>query len=257
MKDTDFTTPLTPDRMASLLGMADEDAEPILFKRLQQITATFELGYAEVGLICREVDSYLLWEKRIDPETGQPCTSFTRWVRVCCPRSYPTAYAAMRDVESLKDIPDQHLSQIPASNFPIVKQLSTAVRSDPEVLEAAKTQNTEGLVEHVRANHPEQHIERTKILRVPLDESAMGKVEELFKQAQLRGAKNRSEALEMICAEAELQWRLEAEIEEAATNLEDRSIPMRQGENEMDTITLTRLQWNELNRKITDAGQTP
>ena len=74
------------------------------------------------------------------------------------------------------------------------------------------------LVEHVRANHPEQHIERTKILRVPLDESAMDKVEELFKQAQLRGAKNRSEALEMICAEAELQWRLESEIEQVVLN---------------------------------------
>jgi hypothetical protein len=221
MKDMEFTTQLTPDKMASLLGMADEDSEPILFNRLQQITSTFELGYAEVGLICREVDAYLLWEKRIDPETGQPCASFTRWVRVCCPRSYATVYAAMRDIESLKDIPDQHLSQIPASNFPIVQQLSTAVRAEPDVLEAAKTQNTKGLVEHVRANYPDQHIERTRFLRLPLDESVMEKVEDLFKQAQLRGARNRSEALEMICAEAELQWRMEAEIEQVMTENKD------------------------------------
>ncbi len=221
MKDTDFTSQLTPDKMASLLGLADEDSEPILFNRLQQITSTFELGYAEVGLICREVDAYLLWEKRTDPETGQPCVSFTRWVRVCCPRSYATVYAAMRDIESLKDIPDQHLSQIPASNFPIVQQLSTSVRAEPDVLEAAKTQNTKGLVEHVRANYPDQHIERTRFLRLPLDESVMEKVEELFKQAQLRGARNRSEALEMICAEAELQWRMEAEIEQVMTENKD------------------------------------
>ncbi len=222
MKDMDFTNQsLTPDKMASLLGLADEDSEPILFNRLQQITSTFELGYAEVGLICREVDNYLLWEKRIDPETGQPCASFTRWVRVCCPRSYATVYAAMRDIESLKDIPDQHLSQIPASNFSVVQQLSTSVRAEPDVLEAAKTQNTKGLVEHVRANYPDQHIERTRFLRLPLDESVMEKVEDLFKQAQLRGARNRSEALEMICAETELQWRMEAEIEQVMTENKD------------------------------------
>lgn len=221
MKNTDFTSQLTPDKMASLLGLADEDSEPILFNRLRQITSTFELGYAEVGLICREVDAYLLWEKRINPETGQPCTAFTQWVRACCPRSYATVYAAMRDIESLKDIPDQHLSQIPASNFPIVQQLSTSVRAEPDVLEAAKTQNTKGLVEHVRANYPDQHIERTRFLRLPLDESVMEKVEELFKQAQLRGARNRSEALEMICAEAELQWRMEAEIEQVMTENKD------------------------------------
>ena len=213
---TDFDIDGRP--LSEVLGLSDEDAEHALFSYMKNFEDQFTFSYARIGLICREVEAYLLWEKRIDPETGQPCTSFTRWVRVCCPRSYPTVYAAMRDVEALKDIPDQHLSQIPASNFPIVKQLSTAVRSDPEVLEAAKTQNTEGLVEHVRANHPEQHIERTKILRVPLDESAMDKVEELFKQAQLRGAKNRSEALEMICAETELQWRLESEIEQVVLN---------------------------------------
>lgn len=214
-KDTDFTTQLTPDKMTDLLGLADEDAEPILFNRLQQIAHTFELGYAEVGLICREVDAYLLWEKRIDPETGQPCASFTRWVRVCCPRSYATVYAAMRDIESLKDIPDHDLSQIPASNFPIVQQLSTSVRAEPDVIEAAKTQNTKGLVDHVRANYPDQAIEHSKMLRFKMSSSAAERVEMALKMAQLKGANNWPDALELICAEAMEAWRYEEEIESA------------------------------------------
>ena len=204
--------------LSEIREMPDTEQAQFFSKRLGELDHASRMSYAELGILAREVDAYLLFQYVIDPETNEPFNSFSRWVRVMAPYCYSNVFAALRDVEALKDIPDQHLSQIPASNFPIVKQLSTAVRSDPEVLEAAKTQNTEGLVEHVRANHPEQHIERTKILRVPLDESAMDKVEELFKQAQLRGAKNRSEALEMICAETELQWRLESEIEQVVLN---------------------------------------
>ena len=198
----DINSSITPDLMTAILGLADEDAEPILFRRLAQIVSTMELGYMEVGLICREVDAYLLWEKRIDPETGQPCTSFSRWVHVCCPRSYATVYAAMRDVEALKDIPDQHLAEIPSSNVPVVKQLSTAVRADPKVLHAAKTKRNEEFVEQIRRDHPDQHIEARKLLRFKLEESAAERVEAALRMAEAKGAKNWSEALELICEEA-------------------------------------------------------
>jgi hypothetical protein len=210
-----LVNPLTPDQIAVVLTLHDSESEPILFNRLQQIAATWELGYAEVGLICREVDAYLLWQQRPDPDTGEPCASFARWIHVCCPRSYSTVYAAMRDVEALKDVPDRHLAKIPASNFPIVKQLSTAVRNDPEVMAGAQTKCTEDFVEQIRRDHPGQAIERSRVLRFKLDESAADEVEAVIQMAEARGAKNWAEALEAICAEVKTQWLMESDIMDA------------------------------------------
>ena len=207
-----LVNPITPDQMALVLSLSDEEAEPVLFNRLQQIAYGWEMGYAEVGLICRYVDAYMLWEKRADPETGEVCTSFSRWIHVCCPRSFSTVYAAMRDVEALKDMPERAVAKIPASNFSIVKQLSTAVRNDPEVIEGAQTKPTADFVEQIRRDHPGQAIEHSRTLRFKLDESAANEVESTIQLAESRGAKNWAEALEAICSEAKTQWLMESEI---------------------------------------------
>lgn len=213
-----LVNPLTPDQMMIVLALPDEQSEPILFKRLQEIAYGWEYSYAEVGLICREVDAYLLWEKRIDPDTGELCASFSRWIHACCPRSYSTVYAAMRDMEALKDIPDCDLAKIPASNFPIVKQLSTAVRKDRKVLDGAQTKRTGDFVEQIRADHPDQAIEHSRVLRFKLEDSAAAEVESVITLAEMRGAKSWAEALEAICAEAKTQWLLESEIMESLEN---------------------------------------
>ena len=226
MESTTLITPITHERMADILGLPDEKAEPIFFSRLQQIAATWELGYAEVGLICRQVDAYLLWEKRIDPETGEPCASFSRWVHVCCPRSFATVYAAMRDVEELKDVPAEHVAKIPASNFPVMKQLSSAVRNDPQVLEAAKSQNAEQFVETIRRDHPNQHIEHRQLLRFRPVESAAAKIKEALNRAEQMGAHNWDEALEWL-AQWAMDW-LEFKSEEMKIDAAMKDLPTDQ-----------------------------
>jgi hypothetical protein len=123
----------------------------------------------------------------------------------------------MRDVEELKDIPAEHLAEIPQANFPILKQLSTEVRAEPQVIEAAKSKSAEEFTEQIRKDHPDQHLDTRKMLRVNMDESALAKVEEAILEAMKRGATSRGEALEAICAEALLEWQLEREIEAALT----------------------------------------
>lgn len=52
------------------------------------------------------------------------------------------------------------------------------------------------------------------MLRINLEESALAVVEEAILIALQRGAHSRGEALEMVCAEALLEWRYEKEIQE-------------------------------------------
>jgi hypothetical protein len=209
-----MTDAVTPDRMAVILRMGNVSAEFALFDRLRYLDRTTKLAYSEIGYISLTVQAYQLHEHRTDLQTGKPC-SFTRWIRLAAPWGYSQAFAAMRDVEELKDIPAEHLAEIPQSNFPILRQLSTAVRVEPQVIEAAKSKTSKAFVEQIRKDYPEQHLETRKTLRFTVDESLAAKVEEAIAQAMERGATTRSEALEQICAEAMEQWTIEKAFEEA------------------------------------------
>ena len=209
-----MTDAITPDAMVAVLKLPNVQAESTLFDRLRYLDRMTKLAYSEIGFISLTVQRYRLHEYRLDEELQKPF-SFTRWLRKACPWGYGVAFAAMRDVEELKDIPAEHLAEIPQSNFPILRQLSTAVRAEPQVIEAAKTQTAADFTEQIRKDHPEQHIESRKILRVNMDESALAKVEEAICEAMGRGATSRGEAMEMIAAEALLEWRFEQTLTEA------------------------------------------
>ena len=189
--------------------------EQSYFDECQAIDNASKYSYARVGIICRDVKNRLLWQHR--------AKSFHEWVKIACPWSFATAHASLRDVEELADVPEKDLAAIPASNFPIMKQLSTAVRAEPQVLEGAKTKPTEKFVEQIRETHPEQHLDAKKPMRFFPDESAAVKIEEALEMAMRHGAANRSEALELIAYCALEQWQLEDEIEAAAARITDES----------------------------------
>jgi hypothetical protein len=205
--------------MVGILRLSTVDAERALFERLRYLDRLEKLSYAEKGFISKTVQTYALHECRTDPKTGHSC-SFTRWIRLAAPWGYDTAFAAMRDVEALVDIPAEHLAEIPRSNFPVLKQLSTAVRGDAKVIEAAKVLEVDQFVEQIRRDHPDQHLETSKILRVRMDESAMVKVEEAIAEAMNRGATTKGDALEMIAAEALLEWKFEEAMSKATESVE-------------------------------------
>ena len=104
--------------------------ESLIFARLQAWDKAI-LSRTEIGILCREVRDTPLWQCR--------CESFESWMSLAAPRARSTAYQYLREVTELQDIPDEHLSQIRGENVDTVMHLSTAVRAEPEVLEAAKT----------------------------------------------------------------------------------------------------------------------
>lgn len=204
--DEYVTQTITPHIMASVLKMTDCQAEQTLFSRLRLLDRTEKLSHAERGYICRIVKEHRLHEQRLD--NGHPC-SMNRWITLACPWGHSTVFQAMKDVEDLKDIPPEHLAEIPQANFPVMKQLSTQVRSEPAVLEAAKTQQSEEFAQTIQRDYPDQHIQARKLLRFAPEESALVVIEEALRKAMELGAKNRSEALEYIALEALTQWQLD------------------------------------------------
>jgi hypothetical protein len=180
------------------------------FAKLRAFDESWRVSYMEAGIIARQVHDGLLWKER--------CANFHEWIREAAPYGFATVYRAMEDVRSLSDIPDDHLAKITQANVPIVRQLSTAVRNNPAVLEAAQTKPSSELLGQIRRDYPDQHLEAKKALRFSLDESAAAKIEEALTMAMARGAHNRSEALEAVAQEAMVHWEYDAKIEEAFSN---------------------------------------
>ena len=194
--------------------------EEAIFSRIQLLDRTWKLSYAEAGILCLKVNTEMLWQTRLDPTTGLPCASWTQWVKIAAPYSYATVFQAVRDCEELSDVPESELSQITRGNFGLMKQLSSAVRADPRVLQCAKTMKAEEFTEEIRKEYPTQHLETRKILRfVGVAESAAEQIEQALAMAEARGSQTRNESLEAIAVEALQTWAMEEEIEKMAAEM--------------------------------------
>jgi hypothetical protein len=181
-------------------------AEAMIFDRIQAVVGTMEMGFAEVGILGCYVDESGIWKERVDPATGQPCTSANQWLMLAAGRSRSSCFDARAKVKILlaENISADDIAQIPASNFKPLMKCSTAVRKDPEVLKAARTDK---LFEHVQVAHPSQALESEKVFRVVLDASAHAKVEETITRVMEVEGWSRSEALEGIMADVKEEWR--------------------------------------------------
>lgn len=207
---------------STYLSLPDEQAESTIFETLQLIDATFRIGYATAGIMARVCKRRSLWQYRIDPVTGFPCRSWTRWLVLAMP-SKSTAFDACRDIEALcegveevdQDAWMAQLAGVRQSNFGTLKQLSTAVLHDPKVIEAAKTQEPEHFVETLRDKHPDQAIERKKSLRLNPDESQYLKIMEFVELAKERGCVTVEDAIEAACVNTMQDWQLEHQVEDS------------------------------------------
>lgn len=164
--------------MTDYTQLEDSEAERAIFAHMRNIDKSERLNYAAKGLLAREVEDRGLWKLHEDPSTGLPCRSFNRWVMVACPYGHSSVRGALAYIRVLRDIPDADLAEIPPSNFPTMKMLSTAVRAKTEVLEAAKTQKAEVFVETLRRTEPDQHVSRRRPLRLNPTEEQRAEIDE-------------------------------------------------------------------------------
>lgn len=160
---------ITLANLSDVLALPDELAADALNKRmivLDEISRLHERSFVERGIIIREFERRQLWKHLTDPETGQSFPNLTAWLScdnfLGCRR---TNFEAKRTLAMLEDVPQAQLIDIPKANLHTLTQLSTAVRNDPGVLEAARTMPREAFEEKVEKEHPTQHLESRKPLR--------------------------------------------------------------------------------------------
>lgn len=185
--------------------------ERALFDRMCVLDHTERTSYSERGRICLTVKNQMLHRERINPQTGSPCT-LTEWVRISAPWSYSTCFASMRDMELLSDIPSEDLIHVPECNFSILKQLSTAVRSQPAVIQAAKSKRSAEFIEHIQRHHADQHVESKETLRFIADATQAAEINKAIELSMERGAMSRTEAL----LDLSINYRSDVLLEELA-----------------------------------------
>jgi hypothetical protein len=192
--------------------MSDSQDEARIFNRLRAINDSWKCSYAAVGLLCKEVEDRRLWESR--------CASFTDWMALASPYATSQAYQALKDVRAVSDVPAEDLAEIPQANFSTLKRLSTHVRLQPEVLQAAKTMDSPHFAAKIQQDHPDQLIEARRWMRFHPEVSAAERIEQVLLRAFRRGAQSREEALEMALIEAEKSWDAEDAVKAVEDELE-------------------------------------
>jgi len=158
---------------------------------LESIDRVEDRSFIWRGIVLREIERRELWKDDKDALY----TSMNDWIHRAPGKSARDRYAALAAVEALKEIPLQDLSQIPRCNVETLQKMSSSVRVQPEVLEAAKG-SEDAFVAHVQAHHPDQHIQKrvkptlrlTPPVQDALDAYAAAYPEVTDRQGQLEGA---------------------------------------------------------------------
>ena len=181
--------------------LARPERAQYITEAVSQWCKEYATRFAVLGLMLYDFESERLWEEVIDPATGWPFGTFGQWMARCAPgeageaeppaRSW--AYAALKARKELLDIPAADYAQIREANVGTLLQLSTAVRRDPAVLEAARGNNP-ALIAHVKAHHKDQHIESPAKMLFNFTEGAKAEVEEAVQLAIERGDADNKES---------------------------------------------------------------
>lgn len=208
---------LLPVNLSDIIAMPDTEAAAAMNERmalLDHIHRIHERSYAERGIIVREFERRQLWQHLTDQDTGQPFPNFTAWISCSdflgCRR---VNFEAKRDMEMLKDVPAAKLIDVPKGNLKVLTQLSTAVRNDPGILEAAKTLPQNEFLAKVETDQPQQHIETQQRLIFSPGRSGAKVIEEMIAWALEHDiAGSRNEAIVRAAETALHEWELEEEL---------------------------------------------
>lgn len=203
--------------LADVIALPDEEASELLNQRMAaivQIDRLHERSYGERIIITREFERRQLWKHLEDPDTGQPFPHLTAWLSCSdylgCRR---VNFEALHDGKKLADIPADKLIDVPKGNLKVLTQLSTAVRSQPDILEAARKLPQDEFLEKVEKEQPLQHLEMRKPMRFSPGRSWAKTIEQAIAWALEHGiASSRDEALLRMAETALDSWLLEEEL---------------------------------------------
>jgi hypothetical protein len=181
--------------LIEMRALPDAYTAQLLDSHLRLLEQQWKRSFISRGLILIEMKQRQLWKHVLD-RNARPFTSLESWIVDAAPQSRSDCYAAMRAVEELRDIPREQLADIPRCNVATLRLLSSAVRSDPDVIEAAKNLSEKDFTARIEKDFPLQHIEGRRQIRFKLLQSDYEVVEQAIEMAMQDGAcETREEAL--------------------------------------------------------------
>jgi hypothetical protein len=175
--------------------MPEEKAARILDNRMRVLEDYYKRSFCERGLIALEVQERQLWRWMADFD-GSQYGSFDQWVIRAAPHSRSDVLAAKRAVKELRDIARDDLESMPRCNIEVLRTLSTGVRSNPEVIEAAKILPQKAFVAKMERSFPDQHVEETGFIAMPKGDA--DEFRRAIAMAMALGARTRAEAFKEI-----------------------------------------------------------
>lgn len=207
-------------RLDDLLTLPDADAAEHLnawMGALRRVEEVATVSYSHRVVIIRHFEERELWSRLIDPETELPFPNLTAWLSSGFLGCRRTNMEAHRDALSLHEIPASKLLGIEKENVKVLLQLSTQVRNQPDVLEAARTMDRDAFEEKVEVEHPQQHIERRTPMKFSPGRSWAKTIEEAIAWALEHDiAATRDEALLKMAETALNDWQVDEEIAQEA-----------------------------------------
>lgn len=172
LPETAHLSEITELTLVQLRGLPDWEAADVLDHRLRVLEVQYKRGFIERGIVLLEMQQRELW-KHVRDQDGNPYTSFERWVVGSAPYSRRDCFAALAAVKQLQDVPREQLAEVPRCNIEVLKQLSPAVRAEPEVMERARSLSEREFRASIGVTHPEQCIEPKSLMEQAI-EMAMG-----------------------------------------------------------------------------------
>jgi hypothetical protein len=150
---------------------AEDAAQPVV-----DILRTVEAADERIESLTRQVYAIrmavlkIAWEKKVweqfeDEEVGQPFRSGDRWLKVTFPKSWRYCREALATANKLPDVPMEKLVDTPRCNILTLTQVSSSVRSLPDVLHAAHTLSGDQFVSILTTEHG-QALERPVTLKL-------------------------------------------------------------------------------------------
>lgn len=131
-------------------------------ERIESLTRQVYALRGAAMLIAQQKEIYRFY---IDDEWGEPFRSLDRWNKATFPKSHRYNAEALATIQKLPDVPMEKLAATPRCNILTLTQVSSSVRSLPEVLEAAQVLTEDGFIGKLTREH-NQCLERVQTLKL-------------------------------------------------------------------------------------------
>jgi DNA polymerase III delta subunit len=178
---------LAPD-FKSMRSKPPQEAADALRGLLASLEGVEDQVFAARGMACLLIEERELFRQSIDPEVDRPYESLDRFLKVVCPKSWSYCRDALRTVKALKETPFTDLLEIKRCNLETLAKVSTNVRKEPKVIEAAKSLPEKEFTQKMNREF-NQHIESKSTLKLTYAAGEMAEIEKALDWVKAESAK--------------------------------------------------------------------